>query len=77
MSKGYAAVKWREGHDKTKPVSVDTWYVSANPDDGMMTHPAGMVVTFDLGRGKHAQVVFTRQDLLHMLQRYDLRADTQ
>lgn len=61
----YAAVKWRSKTANTKPVLVYGWYVTDNEDDidPNLSHPAGFVLTFDLGKGKHAQVVLSRSDL--------------
>lgn len=71
MSKGYAAVRWTEGEDEYKPVSVDTWPVREHKDegDGVLSHPACVVVSMDLGDEEQAQVVFTRADLMSMLTR--------
>jgi len=69
MSKGYAAIKWHENSGRNKRIDVDTWPVLDNPNSGKLTHPAGIVVHLDLGGDKHAQVVFTREDLEDMLTR--------
>lgn len=71
MSKGYAAVKWHEGEWDTKPIDVDTWPVRENKggEDDSIAHPAGIVISLDLGDNEQAQVVFTRKDLMGMLSR--------